>query len=316
MLSKIIFKACLCLLALTIAYSWSCKTATPVYAEESEKTDNDASEIIICLGDKKLTMQQVKWADPEVVPSIDRQRIADFANWWLENELLYAEAQRRGVTNEPGAKFVAEMMRKRAFAQELKSRVRDSVKISDEESLAYYEKNKETDPRLKVPGFLSFSHIRTKTLKEAEAVLERIKAGEDVNALAKELSTHVDAKTGGVVRSLVYNTVKRSFGARFFGALLAAKEGELIGPIKLQGDLGHEVARHKGKIEPGIRPFKEVKGRIVTQLLQPRRREAADELIKSLKEKAADKIVKGPRIAQTGGEAGKNRNKTRATQGK
>lgn len=303
MLCKITFRAGLCVLLLTIASCSAPETTTPkgpAEVSEVETAEPESKEVpdiigtpevIISLGDKKLTMQQAKWMQPEA----DNKAVAKLANWWLENELLYAEAERRGITKEPKTQFIAEMMRKKGFSRELIVRVREAVEISDEKALAYYEKNKDTDSRLRRPGYLSFSHIRTKTLEEAQSALERIKAGEDINTLAKELSIHDDAKKGGVAKKYMYKRVKDRFGVKFFEALAAAEEGELIGPIKAKGD-AYEVARQTGKIEPKPIPFEKVKDQIKSRLLRTEKDNALTNLLDSLKGQAADKIVKSPLI--------------------
>jgi len=295
MLYKATFRAGLCALMLTIA-SCADQEAVPledVAKPESKQLDSDTSEVIVSLGDKKLTIRQVEW----VQPNADEQKIAKFANWWLENELLYAEARKRGLTRKPKAKFIADMMKKRAFSQELRTQVQDDVKISDKKVLDYYEKNKETDPSLKQPGYLSFSHIRTKTLEEATVVLERIKAGEDINALAKELSIYGDAKRGGVAKKYLYKTVKGRFGPKFFEALMAAEKDELIGPVEVKGG-NYEVARQRDKTEPKILPFEKAKERIRSILQRKERAGAFKSLLASLKEQAAGKIVKSQRLIE------------------
>lgn len=324
MFHKIIFRVILCVLLLTIASCSAPETITSrgtaevsgaeTTKAESEKVGSDASEVIIRLGDKKLTVQQVKWMQPNAAGP----QIAMLADWWLENELLYAEAKRRGITKERKAKFLAEVMRRRGFAQELRTQVWDAVKISEESILAYYEKNKKTDRNLQRPGRLSFSHIRTKTLEEAQAVLERIKAGEDINELAKELSIDDDAKKGGVVKKRMYKTIRRKFGNEFFEALEAAKEGELIGPIKAKKD-GYEVARQERKIEPEPLPFEKVKDSIKTQLQRTEKDKTLKSLLDSLKKEADDKIVRSPLIIQTrtsGIEKSKEGKKEESSEGK
>ena len=303
MLPKITFRVGLYVLLFTIA---SCLTPETISVKgtaetKSKNLDNSAvdSEVIISFGDKKLTMQQVKWMQP----GADKKTIARIADWWLDNELLYAEAERRGITREPKAAFLSELMRKKGFAQQLASQVQNAAKISDEKVLAYYEQNKDTDPKLKQPGYLSFSHIRTKTLEQAQAALKRIKAGENINALARKLSIYGDAKKGGVAKKYMYQTVKRRFGNEFFEALTAAGEGELIGPVKTK-DNAYEVARCEGKTKPKILPFEKVKGQIKAKLERTEKSNAFKSLLDTLKEKAADKIVRSPQITQPEKPAG------------
>jgi len=260
---------------------------------EIKETSGDASEVIVSLGAKKLTMAQIAWR----APNASDHQIAGLAKWWLDNEILYDEAEKRGVTNDPNAKFFAEMMRKSGFVEALIKQIRDAVSVSDERALAYYEENKETDPRLSQQGYLTFSHITTGTLSEAEAVLKRLKAGENINELARELSADSDAKRGGVARRMMYRRVKRRFGAEFFEAITAAEKDELIGPVEVEGE-GYDVARKEEETKPKPIPFEEVKDRIKSQLGRAEKDKAFKELLDSLKQEAADKIVKSQRLIE------------------
>ena len=145
------------------------ETAQPVSKELV--SDNNSPDVLISLGDEKLTVQQLEWLQPNA----NEQQIAGITKWWLENELLYAEAKKRGIANKPKAKFVAELTKKKIISQQLAANVYESVEISDQNVLDYYEKNKQLDPSLTQPGFLGFSHIRTRTAEEAQAAIERIK---------------------------------------------------------------------------------------------------------------------------------------------
>ncbi len=314
MFYKTIFRISLCVLLLTIASCLEPETTAPKSAAgvgevetalagpvpEGEEVVGDA-EVIVSLGDKKLTRQRAEWMQPGA--GKDDNMMTRLADWWVENELLYEEAERRGITREPKAKFIAELMKKKTFVAELGAHVRDAVKISDEKILAYYEENRQTDSRLEEPGHLSFSHIRTNTLEEAQAALERMKAGEDINELAKELSIYRDAKRGGAVRKYRYNVVKRRFGDEFFEVITAAKAGELIGPVKSKKD-SYEVARLEDKTEPRILPFEKAKEQIRSRLWRTERENAFGSLLESLKQASADRIVKSPRIIQEDKPAG------------
>lgn len=295
MLCRIIFSLGLCALLLTIA---SCDALEGVTSEVQVQPATDVpvtegSQVLVSLGEKKLTTERMDW----IQPGADSQKIASIAKWWLENELLYEEAERRGITSEPKARFVAELGMKKALSRELVSRVRDSVEISDEQISIYYQENKDTDPSLKQPGYLSFSHIRTKTLVDANSVLERIKAGEDIAALAKELSISGSAQKGGVAKRYMYRTVKKSFSKKFFEAISTAQAGQLVGPLKIRGNT-YAVARLEEKTEPQAFAFEKVKDRIKSNLLRKARAKAFSSLMESLKQQAADRIVKSQRVIE------------------
>ena len=189
------------------------------------------------------------------------------------------------------------VMRKRAIAQILRSEVQKAVEVSDAEALAYYHERKDSDLRLKEPGSLTFWHVRTEGQGQAQIALQRIKSGEDISEVAKELSTYSDAEKGGKVEGQPYETVRRFFGTPFFEALLAAKEGDLIGPIRIRSDT-YEVGRFESRIEPKPLPFEQVKEQIKTKLLRNAANRASNELLKSLKEGVADRVVRSALIAE------------------
>jgi peptidyl-prolyl cis-trans isomerase C len=301
MICKVLFRTGLCLFLLTIA---SCETPekkpsssttikTDAPKTQTKETLSNPSEVVISFGNEKLTKQQAEWMQP----GADDQRLAELAKWWLDNELLYAEAQRRKITDSPKIKFLSELMRKQAYSKELGVQVQDAVKLDDTKLKAYYEENKATDPMLNRPALFSFSHIKTKTVEDAQKALDRIKAGEDMNSLARELSIHPDGAIGGMVKKDDAMMIQRIYGVKLNEALLAAKEGELIGPVK-NDDGTCEVARLDNKTEPQITPFETVKEQLRARLERTEKGNAFKSLLDSLRKNAADKVVKSPRIIE------------------
>jgi hypothetical protein len=270
------------------------KAAETGGAGKKSAADNSASEVLISLGDAKLTMQQIGWR----LPNPQGAQMARLAKSWLETELMYAEAERRGITKQPRAEFFADIMRKTAFSQELRRQVTEAVKITDEDVLAYYEKNKETDPKLTTRGNLTFSHIRTKTLQEAQSVLEKLKAGENINDLAKRLSVASDAVLGGVAKERSYSQVRQLYSEEFLEKIRAAKDGEFVGPVVAGRESYYEVARKDGETKPTPLPFEQVKEKLKSQLERTGKEKAYRSLLDSLMKEATGKIVKSPRLIQ------------------
>jgi parvulin-like peptidyl-prolyl isomerase len=255
--------------------------------------DSNTSDVVVSLGDKKLTMEQIRWKEPN---PRDFQLVS-LATSWLETELLYAEAERRGLTDDPKSLFLAELNRKMSIIQLLKMQVGDAVEVSDEDVRAYYEEKKGTDSSLQKPGHLSFTHIRTRSLEEAQKVLERLKAGEDMSVLAKEVSTHGDASKGGIVRKAEHRRLEMSFGD-LVEELTEAEQGQLVGPVELPSNLGFEVARKDEEVQPEPLPFKEIKDRLKPRLESSAKFKAFKALRDSILEQAADKIVKSQRLIE------------------
>ena len=171
------------------------------------------------------------------------------------------------------------------------------VNIPDSQVLEYYEKNKTTDPQLSEPLRFSFTHIRVKTLEDANAVIKRLEKKEEPAALAKKLSTAPDAQTSsGVIRKADENLIKNVYGEAFLDALKAVSEGKIIGPIPYAGE--YEIAKHEGSIASTIIPFDQIKNTLKTNLEQKAGGKAAQDLVSNLKKAAEPKIYRSSYVQE------------------
>jgi len=100
------------------------------------------------------------------------------------------------------------------------------------------------------------SHILLKTEQEADDLLPKV-TQEDFNALAKKFSTDPSAKENGGDLGPIPAT---QLVADYSNAVLAAEEGQIIGPVK--SDFGWHIIWVKGIDIP---PFEEVKSQLEQQ---------------------------------------------------
>ena len=214
----------------------------------------------------------------------------------IEINLVYEEALERGVGDLHKAEFLADLEAKKQIAGQLVQEVRQNVNISDADLKQYYEENKETNAMLKDPMMLSFTHVTVETKEQADKVLERVQAGEDIGELAKELSIDSDSQKAGAVRRQQERSIKSKFGDELLAAMLDTSEGEVVGPVKVKK--GFAVARHEGMLSEKIKPFDEVKDSIESALIREKGFDAQKELIENVKHKAAPRIQKAEIIIQ------------------
>jgi peptidyl-prolyl cis-trans isomerase C len=241
----------------------------------------DTNQVVMIFDGKELTLKQIEFLSP----SLDYAMVENIADFWLDTQLLYEEAVKKGIDKDEKAKFLADMNYKKTIASGPMEKVRNDVKVTDENVRKYYEENKETDLSLQDPMYLSFSHITLNSLEEAEAVLKKINDGGDINQLAREQSTASDAQKGGKANKFQRNTVKTRFGDDFLNALLNATEGQIIGPVKNK-DGKYEIARHEGKRAPKTKDFEKVKQTIRANLENQARKKAMEDLLNGLRENA------------------------------
>ena len=320
MVCKLVFQVGMCVLLLSIS---ACSTQTPdvvpttlqatAEPEPSILRSSDAAKdeveqekqpaprsqrFVVRLDDQKLTAQHLRWMNrrqPGTDPS--GSMVKAMADYWLNLQLLYEEAGRRGLIDNPQAKFEAELAVKNTYVRTLVQQVREQAQPTDEQALDYYQKNKDTDPALKEQRRFSFSHIKTKTLEQAQALVQRIKQGAEINDLIQEPSTADDAKEGEKVQKLMENLVGARYSQKFLDALLAASEGDIIGPVKRK-DGSYEIARHERTFPAGAKPFEQVQKIIKAKLTRDVQGKTLDDLIASLKEKAQSRIVKSKQLLE------------------
>lgn len=320
MVCKFVFQAGMCVLLLSIP---ACSTQTPDVVpttlqataepepgEQEKQPAPESEQSVVRLDDQKLTAQHLRWLNRRQ-PGTDppESMVKAIADYWLDTQLLYEEARRRGLTDDPQAKFTAELAVKNAYVRTLVQQVREQAQPTDEQVLDYYQKNKDTDPALKEPRRFSFSHIKTKTLREAQALIQRINQGAGINDLIQEPSAADDTKEGEKVQKLVENLVRARYGQKFLDALLAASEGAIIGPIKLR-DGSYEIARYEKTFPASPKPFEQAQKVIKAKLTRDARGKALDNLIASLREKAQSRIVKSKQLLEAEKTAERPRQRT------
>jgi peptidyl-prolyl cis-trans isomerase C len=272
------------------------ESAVEAPVEVGQEPVGPEEEVLVSYGEKKLTMRRVEYMQ-STAASMPINKLAEV---WLSIQLLSEEAIKQGLDEDPAIRFRADLRAKQMYAEGLKEHVRNSVQISEEQMRDYYEENKEVDRRINEPAKLSFTHVASKTLEESQAIFQRVKAGEDIAALAKELSISYDKRKNGAVKNTTETDVDKRFGSEFLNAILYASEGQIIGPIKATLGMGraerYEVARFEGKVEGRIKSFDEVKDHIKTRLVRAAKDKAVKDLQKTLEEKAGDKIYKSEQI--------------------
>jgi hypothetical protein len=248
--------------------------------------------VVVSLGDKKLTLGQIRWAEPKA----EGQGIVEFVKNWVEGELQYEEAQRRGITKDPNAVFYADIMAKEAYVMALRKQIAKSINVTEEEIKDYYQKNKTTAANLIKQGTLEFEHVRVKTVQEANDILSKIKSGQAIKDLAEKHSIYRDAKQGGMSNKLNFDYVQNVFGEKFFNALKTADVNNVVGPIQVED--GFEVAKLKSRTETESLPFENVKDKIQKVLYGNKWRQTTQELMDNLKKDAETKMVKSKMLLE------------------
>lgn len=116
---------------------------------------------------------------------------------WITNALLYREADRLNLANDPGVQTLLREQERSVLVNELTARLYDEIdpSVSDDEIQSYYDQHRE-QLRLREP----FAHVRyltTETLEEAQTVLADIRAVRGSN--------EADSTWGALIQSYATN---------------------------------------------------------------------------------------------------------------
>lgn len=244
----------------------------------SEDARDDSAlppDAIVRVGDEVLTESHLEILLPsgEKTPWSASEK-ADFVRQWVEMELLYTEAVRRGLHNDPRVRARLERFEREFLTDHLTFlELRERIEVSEEEIEEYFE-----DHRDQYIHEYRVSHIVVNTLEEAEAVEELLKT-KSFTWVANRRSVDPVARRGGDLGYLTKGNMIPAFETVIFDL----QPGEVSGII--QSDFGYHIIKLIGSREAQVKvELDDVRERILNELVMARRKAAYKDLIDRLYE--------------------------------
>jgi len=197
-----------------------------------------------------------------------------YINKWVDIELLYQEALRRGFKDDPRIKARIRNLEKEFLADHiLFLEMRERIQISEKEIEDYFEEHRreyEREYRVK--------HILLNTREEAEKVKGLLKSN-NFSYIANKYSVDPVTGKGG---DLGYLT-KENMIPEFESAVFAMGPGEISEPVK--SDFGYHIIKLIGSRKTlGTVRLSDVREPIMNILIVIKRKKAYREFMKSLSE--------------------------------
>jgi peptidyl-prolyl cis-trans isomerase C len=193
-------------------------------------------------------------------------------------------------SNKTMASYRAEIKQGLAIDRFVKSKFTDKTTISDSEAKKYYDDN---PGYFQQPAQVRISHImirvdskadqskKDEAKKKIEQVLNRLKAGEDFAALAKEVSEDTNSKNNG--GDLDYIS-KGQAPQSFEDAAFALKKGEISNIVT--SDSGYHIIKVTDKQDAKKIGYEESKNDIITGLKSSKVNSAVNQYVIVLKNKS------------------------------
>ncbi len=193
----------------------------------------------------------------------------------VEGELMVAEALARGYGDTKEAKRALHAAQTQLLAPRFLSQVvAAEIRVTPEETAAWYERNKESYHR---PPRLHLRQMTVATEAEAQRLAALVRQGADFGWLARQHSTDGYKESGG---DKGWATPKGT-GEALEAALFDAKPGDVLGPHPAPE--GFTVVRVEAREEQGIYDYGEVSGNVRKVLEDQKRQQAIDAVIQKLR---------------------------------
>ena len=225
----------------------------------------------------------------EMIPEPYRSNITpslryNYINRWVDEELLYEEALKRKLHEEPAVKRILDNIQRDFLISELKSHITTKEPdISDEKIKKYYNDHKENFIRnfeeVKARIILLSNDNGDESMKNAEKLRDRIRR-EDINFsdAAKQFSRHPSSSRGGNVGIISRDKIDEEI----WDVIEETDTGRVSIPILTSE--GYYLVIVDKRYEPGtIKELDQVKDEIRNILIIEQQNRALAQFIKRLR---------------------------------
>ena len=234
--------------------------------------------IVAQVGDRHLTKEALERRIPtpfaDTISPKEKQKLVEN---WIEEELLYREAIRQKLDQDPELSERIDRAVRQLLASELITRTHArEAEVSEDEILAYYEEHRADFERDQLE--LRVRHLIVADRNAQTRAWDRLQKGEFFEQVAREVSIDQSAVNGGDLGYFTEDMVNPSFWA-------ACREAKLGHRIRTRTELGYHIIEVTDRNDAGsIRDLVDVRGEIQQRILTERRREQRAKLLAELKE--------------------------------
>ena len=209
----------------------------------------------------------------------------EFLNELVKEELLYEEAVKAGIENDPETQeVISAAHRKILISGLLKKRVEDNLSVSEEDIKKYYDEHSE---EFMLPERWRASHILVDTEEEAKEAKKQLDQGADFSELAEERSKDATSRRAGDVGYFSKGQLIPEFESTCFELEI----GEISDIVKTQ--FGYHIIKLTEKKSPEVQEFLKVKDVIKKEMEREQKIKLLEELMADLQDKAKVTINEG-----------------------
>jgi len=259
----------------------------PVFSEDEKKLPLYTFD-----GGKVTIGDYLKASCRAVVRPKDRNSLLDWIDHLLHNELLTTFAYKEEIDRIPEVAAWIKKKREELLVETLRRKeVKEKVEVSDREVREEYERHKMDLYYL--PERRDLTEILVPTRKQAEELLRRIRAGEDMEELAAKYTIRRGLKK--LKGKFHMHPSERPVYGSYYDTVMKAPVGKLMGPVKVEkgyapSDTGYAIFKVTGVVPKRPEPFKRAKRRVRAMVRHKKESQRFGEFIEELREKYRDRV--------------------------
>ena len=239
--------------------------------------------VVAQVRDVVLTLEEMNENIPyqlkDIISTAQKQEAVER---WVEEQLLYQEALRRGVDKEPKISALLEKVSRDILIATLPQRESKAEQEITEDRIVQYYNEHQTEFIRDEPE-IWVRHILVETRNEALDVRRRIMKGESFDTVARRTSIEVESAINGGDLGYISEEIA---DAAFWEAISSMKVGAISQPILT--DMGYHIVEVRGKMEEGtVRELDLVRPEIINTILLETQQRDRDALLNTLRQNAS-----------------------------
>jgi len=240
----------------------------------------------------KITLEDLYAEIPEYYQdSVTFEQKSQFVERWINSEVLYQEALRRGLQRDAFLREKILAAEKNILIAELIQReLQDRVQVTDEEAHQYYQDH--LDDFTRKADEVRASQILVPTLEEAQKIRREIEAGGSFAQFAREYSVDPSAEQDGDLGYIAQQDVLQEVAKMAF----SLSPGALSQPVKTEFGY-HLITVTDVKKKGTVRSFELVQDEINGQFYAQKELEQLELFLEELRDNSS--ISKNLEILRT-----------------